>query len=257
MPVNSPRRGRPGFTLTEILMVVGIIAVLIALLMASVWKVREQANQTKCANNLRQIGLAFLAYAQDNEGKFPFHADWGPPNKEDWIHWQPGPGRDPNNLTKSSAIAKYLGKFTPELFHCPSDDVKMRTRHDTTMMNPTRYEFSYSFNGFFASNWNPAGPRITATPNPAGKLLVIEEDELSLDDGHYWPDGFNNPGGLENYLGTRHTRPRLRNYKDWQGIPAANRPDRNERGNIVFADGHVELVTRQFTWAETVYNPRK
>jgi len=248
-----PRRA--GFTLAEVLVVVGIIALLVALLVPTIWKAKEGANQAACANNLRQIGMAFIQYGQAHDGKLPYHADWGPPHPEDWIHWQPGPGRDNNDLTKTSAIGKYLGKFTPNVFRCPSDDPSHRTRYDTSGQGPRRYDFSYSFNGFFASNWSPAGPRLMAVVNPAAKIMVIEEDELSLDDGHYWPDGYG--GTLENYLGTRHTRPRLRDYKSWQGMAQNVRPDRNERGNVAFADGHVELVTRSYLWNPNVYDPRK
>ncbi|HZN64227.1 MAG TPA: H-X9-DG-CTERM domain-containing protein [Tepidisphaeraceae bacterium] len=248
------RSNRPGaFTIVELLVVIGMIAVIAALLIPSVNKFREQANQAVCGSNLRQIGVAFLSYARDNGDKFPFHADWGPANKEDWIHWQPGTGRDNADLTRTSAIAKGMGQFEARVFRCPSDNPDLRTRFDTSRQGPRRYEFSYSMNGRFASNWNPAGPRITATPNPSGKMLVLEEDELSLDDGHYWPDGYGGP--LENFLGTRHNRPRLRDWRRWQSFPQAQRPDRMERGNVAFADGHVEFVPRSLTWDDAAYNP--
>src|SRR5205809_8074216 len=61
----EPRRA---FTLVELLAVIGIIAVLISILLPVLNKVKEQANATKCASNLRELSKMWYQYANENKG---------------------------------------------------------------------------------------------------------------------------------------------------------------------------------------------
>src|SRR5690242_7111966 len=62
---------RRGFTLVELLVVIGIIALLISVLLSSLNRARETANRVKCASNMRQIGQGILLYGNEHRGAYP------------------------------------------------------------------------------------------------------------------------------------------------------------------------------------------
>src|SRR3954469_4797518 len=103
------RMGRSGFTLIELLVVIAIIAILAAILFPVFAQAREKARMSACISNMRQIGSAFMMYAQDYDETFPynrFHSSVGAGPEEEINSWR-------------NAIAPYLKNV--DVMACPSN----------------------------------------------------------------------------------------------------------------------------------------
>jgi len=110
------RRNIQGFTLIELLVVIAIIAVLLAIIMPAMRRIKESAKQTICKSNLRNIGLAVFMYLDDNDRKFP---NYGSANG---FLWYDAGG---NLLPLSDSTAYWGIIYKPyvkkkKIFGCPS-----------------------------------------------------------------------------------------------------------------------------------------
>ena len=112
-----------GFTLIELLVVIAIIAVLMAILMPALNRAREQGKRASCLSNVKQMGLAWIMYADDNDGKIVSgNTSTGGHNKDGtcWVYW---PGRDASEESQIEGIKTgLLFPYCPslKLYKCPT-----------------------------------------------------------------------------------------------------------------------------------------
>jgi prepilin-type N-terminal cleavage/methylation domain-containing protein/prepilin-type processing-associated H-X9-DG protein len=234
MRTSSPASSQRGaFTLVELLVVIGIIALLVSILLPALNRAREQGNAVKCASNIRQLYMYVMMYVQDNKNFLPAMPSEGMTigsTTFPMAWWCSSPGM--MDLSDGSMIQYMPNTLSArlQLFNCPDDtaDGDTRLMNNAGQIGPRN--FTYSFNAYF--NWNGSGYDTTfATPHPtvnlgkvfhpASKIFVVEEK---------WP----NDSNCE-LLGTG-TNP----APDVNDVPS----DRHSGyGNHCFGDGHVDRVT--------------
>jgi len=182
MSKHALRRGK-GFTLVELLVVIGIIALLISILLPSLNKAREMANRVKCMANIRSIGQAIALYTAETKGQWPRTLYSGDTDKEASVSFDNSAGTasvDPftagsteNDVTQAIFLILRTQEIGSEVFTCAST-TQTKDIYSTTVgvSAANKLSFSKADNlGFSMTNpypnataktagykWNSGGP---------------------------------------------------------------------------------------------------
>ncbi len=247
--MSSPRARRAGFTLVELLIVIGINAILAGILLPALAQARSKAQRIRCQSNLRQINLGVALYADDHGGRMPLaapHELGGPqgivPASDPWLPARMFGGALP---AEQRPLNSYLG--SREVFRSPSDKGEPLWWFDTAdyQARSTCYEL-YGSSYFYASGYNRMGGVVS--PMGIAKFVGVEFsfDEFAAQ-----------PLKLGESLTTGHYRLPAKKvvigsipiHRTMSGVVAISRraqwykPDADRLwANAAFLDGHVEFV---------------
>ena len=273
---------RRGFTLVELLVVIGIIALLISILLPALNKARAQANDVKCASNIRQLAIALVNYAAENKGKYPPNVNAGglgggqPIAAQEWYHVD----RIGRYLPKTSATAS--GNISGPIWICPTtrDQRVIRTYAmnlwASSAVDKGVDEASFRTNKIGVT---PRGDRWGPSTKGTAQLILLGERHVNIDSGGFLYTqgtiGFQGNKAGERFLGipgyvlaivptgtgtadTEVDYTRHRTSKDKLAGNAAR-----GKMNVAFGDGHVDLLAHdeladpvtKFTRARALWTP--
>jgi prepilin-type N-terminal cleavage/methylation domain-containing protein/prepilin-type processing-associated H-X9-DG protein len=230
MNLGKPFGRQKGFTLIELLVVIAIIAILAAMLLPVLSRAQEQARITQCISNMRQLALAWVTYANDNNDLLPHNWALGNNPPRSWCMDTPEMNSNPTDVTAITNGTLFPYAVQIPIYHCPDAHlVNGRLQLRTVSMisrvagadaqDAARYGVWDSANSDLSGDLETEFPmlkRLTQirSPSPAEALVFDDESQITIDDEIL---------GLD--------------WDDWKNCVS---PRHNKGTVFSFADGHAE-----------------
>ncbi len=176
--LRLPRRTRGAFSLVELLVVIGISALLVGLVASGYRSASENNRRGSCASNLAQIYRAGRLYA-DDLGAFPPYNSSDPKSGGLWLLWGFDDPNDPSGIKtpERALVARYLR--SPRVFHCPSDPDSKLVTSAAGALNKRYLSYQIDDGGF--QTYQPARTSNLADPDYARQLLHLHPNGYPLD----------------------------------------------------------------------------
>jgi prepilin-type N-terminal cleavage/methylation domain-containing protein/prepilin-type processing-associated H-X9-DG protein len=252
-----------GFTLIELLVVIAIIAILMAILMPALNRAKEQGKRAACLNNLRQMTLGWILYADDNDDKI-VHANTG--RSDAWVRW---PGRNASEQQRIDGIMSgLLYRYCPnvKLYKCPTG----------APGEVVTYAIVDAMNGYdgISGTQNLMVYRRMQIKSPNRRVVFLDEGRLSTnswtiyyDEERWWDKVTARHGDGTNWsFADGHSEywkwkdPRTIKIAKMDYIPWINtgwwQPGANLNGNLNFSPGNQDLhKVQKAVWGKLGYTP--